>query len=65
MYTDMITKKEINESNEQTKEFLNYITKCTGWYKETKNGDYEITPFGKHCSDEDDMIHGNGRPYGT
>jgi hypothetical protein len=63
MYRDKITKKEIEQSNKQMKTFFYYITKCTGWYKETKNGDFIITEFGKEQSDNNDYINGLGRPY--
>ena len=63
MYKNKITKKEIEESNEKMKDFLYHITKYTGWYKEDINGDFVITEFGKSCSDNDDYIHGMGKPY--
>jgi hypothetical protein len=63
MYKSKITKREIEESDERTKDMYHYLTGCTGWYNEDENGDFVITDFGKACSDNDDYIHGMGKPY--
>jgi hypothetical protein len=63
MYRNKITREEIEKQNERIKDFLKHMIKYTGWYREDENGDFVITDFGKQQSDNDDYIHGMGRPY--
>ena len=65
MYRSFISKDEFDKPNmELFKEFVKFLFD-NGIYLEDKDGNFIITEKGKEFSDNDDYIHGNGRPYGT